>query len=168
MSEAEDFSSGLRQKLAKLSLRPVREREEKEHLQFSPTHFSVDLFAPHATTEQVVGEIADEEAADDGRVGRQDSLELSGSGNMSPRQAAQTMLTMLEALKQLNQPGSETLTEEEWEELAMTWSVPIAGARTDLIKGGHAVRVPLRDKDAYCDLASEALRTCIRQADMYA
>eukprot|EP00756_Hemistasia_phaeocysticola_P047523 Hpha_TRINITY_DN2185_c0_g1::TRINITY_DN2185_c0_g1_i1::g.42224::m.42224 len=168
MSEGQEFSSGLRHKLAQCSLRPVREvreREEKDHQQFSPTHFSVDLFAPHATTEQVVGDI---ETPGTPEVDDYRKHSIDSGGSSSPRGQAAQMLSMMEALKQLNKPGNETLTEDEWGELGMTWSVPIAGARTDIVPGGHAVMVPLRDKDAYCDMAIDALRTCIRQAEMYA
>eukprot|EP01062_Namystynia_karyoxenos_P074264 TRINITY_DN7113_c0_g1_i1.p1 TRINITY_DN7113_c0_g1~~TRINITY_DN7113_c0_g1_i1.p1 ORF type:complete len:194 (+),score=54.68 TRINITY_DN7113_c0_g1_i1:84-584(+) len=161
--EASEFSAGLRAKLARLSLRPVAKGKDDGAL-FSPTHFSVDLFAPHATVDQVIGTTPETPGED--VAGLAGSREFSYSG-LSPRSQAKHMLTMIDSLHKLNHPGCDELTEEEWSELGITWSVPIAGTDTDLQPGGSAVLVPLRDKDRYCSLARDALETCIRQADMY-
>eukprot|EP01065_Artemidia_motanka_P002157 TRINITY_DN11001_c0_g1_i1.p1 TRINITY_DN11001_c0_g1~~TRINITY_DN11001_c0_g1_i1.p1 ORF type:complete len:166 (+),score=34.02 TRINITY_DN11001_c0_g1_i1:74-571(+) len=164
MASDADFSSSLRSKLAKMSLRPVRVREEKEHALFSPTHFSVDLFAPHATTEQVVGE---PETPQTPEMSCQRQPSADSGASLSPRGQAVQMMSMLDALQKLNTPGAEELTEEEWAELAIMWSVPIAGAQHDLVPGGRDVPVKLCDKDKYCMKAKEALEVCVRQADLY-
>lgn len=166
-SDAEAFTGGLKGRLARLSLGFQQEREETDHNRFSPTHFSVDLFAPHHTTKQIVGNFVDKDS--DLQVeASTSSSSLGESDDMSPTEQAEQMLAMLDALKQLNHPGNDTLTEEEWAELEMTWSVPIAGSRMDLIAGGHIVSVPLQDKDEYCEKASEALLVCVKQAEKFA
>eukprot|EP00756_Hemistasia_phaeocysticola_P005008 Hpha_TRINITY_DN1312_c0_g1::TRINITY_DN1312_c0_g1_i1::g.93411::m.93411 len=162
---------GLKEKLMKLSLTPIREREDKDQAQFSPTHFSVDLFAPHCTTDQVVKAVDDTDLTSPQidlvrKPSFEDRCKDRGETNSSPREEASQMLDMLEALMKLNQPGEDELSPEEWDDLGITWSVPIDGGVTDIIPHGHEVNVPLRDKDAYCKMASEELEMFLKKAEL--
>eukprot|EP01062_Namystynia_karyoxenos_P048525 TRINITY_DN369_c0_g1_i1.p1 TRINITY_DN369_c0_g1~~TRINITY_DN369_c0_g1_i1.p1 ORF type:complete len:1711 (+),score=562.95 TRINITY_DN369_c0_g1_i1:90-5222(+) len=144
------------------SVQAPKQDEAREHAMFSPTHFAVDLFAPHTTSDQV------------GRAGQEPRASLpdaiAGQGKhvvyhpavqqvpgadatlspLSPRALASDFGPMLDQLRQVATTGE--LPEAEWDEMLITWCIPHDGTIHDLVPGGSDLFVRLPEAARYCQM----------------
>eukprot|EP00756_Hemistasia_phaeocysticola_P031808 Hpha_TRINITY_DN16377_c2_g2::TRINITY_DN16377_c2_g2_i1::g.58110::m.58110 len=129
--------------------------EEKEHAMFSPTHFAHDLFAPHTTKTQL-----DKQPGGTTAALRRPSVPTAlqtdcVKGRLTPRALEQEFYPMIEELATVNTQSGMRFSEADWEDLGMTFCIPLSAGIVDLIPNGRNIPVRLAERETFVRLVRE-------------